>query len=339
MNEPNNQQSTKILQGLKNNWIIVIIVLIGLIIAGIFTCQKLIFTKNQLLSLLQSEALQNQAVQPNAFNNNFNFTYNCPKGWQSGENLDYNGQVKLRDCSIIYAGEYSFDDGISVSFGYVPNIFADVYMVAGAKYSDQLINEVKNESNAETYSNNNFNGWISMKNEKHTLQLIARYQVEDGYYEVSVNAVGDTRSDQDYKKIVDDIISSFSLQSVENVDASDWSIYDYKENGFSIKYPSGWATSIGRDGELFINFGTGATQRQLQVSISGTGGRTIDDLVKQLIDDPAIQYSIIKVGGVKAYKINDNGIKLVKNEKLFEFYATQNNDAIINKMIETVQFN
>ena len=51
-----------------------------------------------------------------------------------------------------------------------------------------------------------------MKNQKHTLRLIARYQVNNGYYEVLVNVAGDTKTDKEFKKIIDDIISTFSVK-------------------------------------------------------------------------------------------------------------------------------
>jgi len=143
---------------------------------------------------------------------NTKFTYKCPTEWSLNKNVNYNGQVELSECSKIYSGKFSFDDGVSVSFGFVPQNVADTYEWAGEKWSDTLLNGVKNESNAQNYANNNFVGWISMKNQKHTLKLIARHQVGGGYYELSADAVGDTKTDTEFKKMIDDIISTFEIR-------------------------------------------------------------------------------------------------------------------------------
>lgn len=143
---------------------------------------------------------------------NVQFTYKCPSDWSLNKNLNYNGQVELSECSKIYSGKISFDDGVSASFGFVPQSVADNYEWAGQKWSDTLINDVKNEPNAQQYSNNNFVGWISTKNQKHTLKLIARYQINGGYYELSADAMGDTKTDHEFKKMIDDIVSTFSIK-------------------------------------------------------------------------------------------------------------------------------
>lgn len=140
------------------------------------------------------------------------FSYKCPLDWTLGENKNYNGQVDLSECSKIYSGQLVLDDGVRITFGYVPQVVADNYFWAGQKWSETLINEVKNETNAQPYSNNNFIGWISMKNQKHTLSLIARYQVNGGYYEASAIAMGDSQTDQQYKQIIDEIISTFEAK-------------------------------------------------------------------------------------------------------------------------------
>jgi len=144
---------------------------------------------------------------------NARFDYKCPNDWSLNENLNHNGQVELSACSKMYSSsKISFDDGVIVSFGFVPQTVADNYEWSGQKWSDTLIDEVKNESNAQQYSNNNFVGWISMKNSKHTLKIIARYQVDGGYYELSADATGDTKTDQEFKKNIDDIVSTFSIK-------------------------------------------------------------------------------------------------------------------------------
>lgn len=134
---------------------------------------------------------------------NERFSYVCPEGWTLGTNKNYDGQVTLSECSKIYSGTVSFDDGVDVSFGFVPT----------SVFNDVSFNEVKNESNAVAYLNNSFNGWISMKNAKHTLKMIARLPVpgQDGFYEVIADAEGSTKTDSEFKAMIDEIVSSFVL--------------------------------------------------------------------------------------------------------------------------------
>lgn len=153
----------------------------------------------------------NQKSNWRTYNNN-QFSYKCPTDWSLNQNLNYNGQVGLSECSKIYSGKISFDDGVSVTFGFVPQSVADKYEVAGQKWSDTLLYDVKNEPNAQEYSNNNFIGWVSMKNQKHTLKLIARHKVDGGYYELLASAMGGTKTDQEFKNMIDDIISTFFLK-------------------------------------------------------------------------------------------------------------------------------
>lgn len=142
---------------------------------------------------------------------NTKFSYSCPKDWTLNSNKNYNGQVDLSECTKIYSGEISFDDGISLTFGFVPQNMSENYRINGQKYADMIFNEVKNEANAKTYANNNFSGWISMKNERHALAMIARYEVADGYYEVSANAMGNSKTDAEFRKMTDDIVGTFQV--------------------------------------------------------------------------------------------------------------------------------
>lgn len=139
------------------------------------------------------------------------FTYQCPTDWSQGVNKNYNGQVDLSECSKIYSGEISFDDGISIRFGYVTDEIAENYVWAGEKWADTIFNGVKDEPNAQEYENNNFSGWLSMNNQRHTLKMIARYKVSGGYYEVTADAMGDTKADSEFKQFVDDIVSTFEI--------------------------------------------------------------------------------------------------------------------------------
>jgi len=129
-----------------------------------------------------------------------------------GANQNYGGKIDTSECSKIYSGDFAFDDGVSVTFGFVPQTVADSTDTNGQKYADTIFNAVKNETNAAPYNNNNFTGYISLKNQQHALSLVARYQVTDGYYEVIANAMGDTKTDQQFKQMIDNIISSFNAK-------------------------------------------------------------------------------------------------------------------------------
>lgn len=139
----------------------------------------------------------------------YGFEFKCPIDWQTNQNKNYGGSVDLTDCSKIYSGVYAFDDGISVSFGFVPENIADNYGWGGKNWANQLFESVRDEKNSQPYFNNGFEGWISMETQIHTLKLIARHEAENGYYEVSADAMGDTKTDEEFKEIVNNIVSTF----------------------------------------------------------------------------------------------------------------------------------
>lgn len=144
---------------------------------------------------------------------NTKFTYICPSDWTLGTNKNYNGQVELSECAKIYSGTMSFDDGIDINIGYVPQTVADsIDNATGQKYADTILNQVKNETNAQTYTNNNFSGFVSMQTNAHTLALVARYPVSGGYYEVTATAMGNTKTSQQYEQMVNDIVSTFKIK-------------------------------------------------------------------------------------------------------------------------------
>lgn len=139
--------------------------------------------------------------------NPLNFSFDCPGGWTLSKNLDYGGKVETSECSLTYAGLYSFDDGGRLTMGFVP----DSIPTSEKVYSDSQISTLKTFSNVSLYSNNGFEGWISMKNDSHTLRMVARLYIDGGYYEATALGVGDTKTDLEYKAIFDKMISSFSL--------------------------------------------------------------------------------------------------------------------------------
>ena len=186
--------------------VILIILLVGIV--GYFIFIKITAPASQQSSAPQTN--QNEVANWQTMGDkDATFSFKCPADWKKFDNLNYNGLVNLVECSKIYS-EIAFDDGVSVSFGFVSDE-ASNYKWANEKYSETLINNVKNETNAKSYSNKLFEGWVSMKNEKHTLILIARMPVAGGYYEVSGEAEGDRLTDVEYKGLVDRIIASFNL--------------------------------------------------------------------------------------------------------------------------------
>ena len=141
-----------------------------------------------------------------------NFSYTCPTDWSLLTNLNYDGQVKTSECTKIYSGQISFDDGASIVIGFVPQTVADTVQVAGGNFSDIILNDVKGQENVQVYSNNNFVGWYSLKNPQHTFQLIARLPATGGYYEIQALAMGDTKTDQEYKQMIDAIVATFQSE-------------------------------------------------------------------------------------------------------------------------------
>lgn len=205
MNEQNFSQTNEPTQKSNYLWIIVVI---AIIIAGIYFWQKSTKDKNNTSKIDQKETVEGQVYSDT------NFKYYCPDDWSMEQNQNYDGKVNFSECSKIYSGEFSFDDGVMLTFGFVPQEIANnqINEATGKKYSDTILDEVKNEENVESYTNNNFVGWISPANQKHTLALVARYQTEDGYYEVIANAMGNTKTYEQYKKMVDDIIFTFQAK-------------------------------------------------------------------------------------------------------------------------------
>jgi hypothetical protein len=141
------------------------------------------------------------------------FTYKCPNDWKKGYSFNYNAMAKYAECSKI-TSKFAFDDGVDIKIGFVSDE-ASKYIWAGEKWANTLINEIKNETNSQPYTNNGFTGWISMKNQKHTLVLIARMPANGGYYEISAGAEGSAKTDTEYKAIIDQILSTFKFTPVK----------------------------------------------------------------------------------------------------------------------------
>ncbi len=210
MNQENFSQQNESTEGPKASIVtLVVVVVLAIIGIGIFLWQKSVPTTNdQALEVFSSPT---PTIGGQLYSGT-NFSYVCPTDWTLGENKNYNGEVNLSECSMIYSGQYSFDDGVDLTFGYVPQTVADNIDATGQKYSDTILSQVKNEDNAKPYTNGDFTGWISMANNAHTLALVARYPVDGGYYEVTATAMGDTKTDQEYKEMIDDIISTFQIK-------------------------------------------------------------------------------------------------------------------------------
>lgn len=211
MNQQNFSQQDEPAQSPKNYTFLIVILLIVVASIGIYLWQRSTQDNSQTLITTSPSPEISASISGQVYADK-NFSYVCPEDWTLGKNKNYNGEVDLSECSMIYSGQMSFDDGVDITFGYVPQNIADSIDTTGQKYSDTILNQVKNQDNVEAYTNGNFVGYISNKNEQHTLALVARYEVEGGYYEVVASAMGDTKTDTQYKKMVDDIISTFQAK-------------------------------------------------------------------------------------------------------------------------------
>jgi hypothetical protein len=183
---------------------LVIILILAILGVGGYFGYKYLYSGNKLSIPSATSSPTPSAV---ASQNPENFSYNCPSGWTLGENLDYGGKVKLKECSLIFASKFAFDDGGMFTLGFVP----DSITQDERSYSDSQIKTLKTFANTTTYSNNGFEGFISMKNESHTLLIIARKNVTGGYYEATALGMGETKTDQEYKAIFDQMFSSFKI--------------------------------------------------------------------------------------------------------------------------------
>jgi hypothetical protein len=137
------------------------------------------------------------------------FSFKCPGDWESASNKDYGESADFFECAKIFSGQYGFEDGIAVNLGFVPKEIYETYEVKGKKEAESKLESIKAQDNAQAYSNNLFNGWISMKSGQHTLSLVAFREAENGYYEVRVEAAGSIRTDSYFKGLADSIIASF----------------------------------------------------------------------------------------------------------------------------------
>jgi hypothetical protein len=210
MNEKNLSSKNKSLKKPSYLWIVVLLIVL-ISVAGIYLWQLSSNKQSSSLPTITTSTSSNQE-DDQVYEDQY-FSYSCPAGWYMGESMSYNGEVYLSECSKIYSGNFAFDDGVMVTIGYVSQEIADkIDKVTEKKYSDMILDQVKDEDNLEVYMNNNFSGWISPKNQKHTLSLIARQSVDGGYYEFFSTAMGDTKTYEQYREIIDQIIQSFKLK-------------------------------------------------------------------------------------------------------------------------------
>jgi len=139
------------------------------------------------------------------------FTFDCPKGWKTEDNLDYDGKVKTKQCVLDNnkPGSVSFDDGVIVSFKFISNSVVE----SEKEYFNNLMeSRTTNYNDSKDYSNNNFVGKIAR--DPYDISLIARIKTNDGYYEVEAWSLvsEQTKNDQENRKAtIDQIISSFKI--------------------------------------------------------------------------------------------------------------------------------
>jgi hypothetical protein len=81
-----------------------------------------------------------------------------------------------------------------------------------------------------------------MKNEAHTLQMIARKNVAGGYYEATALAVGETKTEQEYKTIFDQILSTFKFTNQTSTIPSGWKTFTIQPVNLSFAYPTNLQT-------------------------------------------------------------------------------------------------
>jgi len=141
--------------------------------------------------------------------NSGRFFFKCPGDWESASNKDYGESADFFECAKIFSGQYGCEDGVAVNCGFEPKEIYETYEVKGKKEAESKLESIKAQDNAQAYSNNLFNGWISMKSGQHTLSLVAFREAENGYYEVRVEAAGSVRTDSYFKGLADSIIASF----------------------------------------------------------------------------------------------------------------------------------
>ncbi len=145
------------------------------------------------------------------------FTFDCPDGWELQDNLDYDGKVKVKQCVLDNnkPKDVSFEDGVIVSFKYLPNFIAINFET---RYQNLISNIKKNNSIVKEYKNNNFQGLVGWDENGYEVFLLARSEINDGYYEVSSLIVFSNLEEKNSEfnnrmNKVDEIISSFKIKT------------------------------------------------------------------------------------------------------------------------------
>lgn len=141
------------------------------------------------------------------------FTFDCPDGWVFEEKTT-DSKIIVKSCSINYdqIDDLSFDDGITISFKYIPNYIINIDSdYADIKSKDIII---KYKDIVEDYFKDEFIGKIGWNKTNYELYLIARYYTSEGCYEVEASSYTETQEENVQKRrklLIDQIISSFTL--------------------------------------------------------------------------------------------------------------------------------
>lgn len=145
------------------------------------------------------------------------YSYLCPNDFILGNNLDFNGKIKVSECSKNYSNsKFEFIDGISVRFEFVPTGLSNTEMNGDKLWSDQKF-EIKSTTGAKIYSRNSFSGWMSAAPENGGygyINVIARRTASGGYYEVSsIIALNDNNNPtvEERMAIANKIVDSFLI--------------------------------------------------------------------------------------------------------------------------------
>lgn len=133
----------------------------------------------------------------------------------------------------------------------------------------------------------------------------------------------------------------------ETKQPSNWQTYNYTEKGMSIQFPPTYKTSIGREGELFVNntnvdgvIPNGEKLKQIQINTE-KNPNTLDEILKNRdkINGQETKYTSIMIGSTPA-KVTETGmITLVENGNVHDIFLTENEDTELNQILQTLKFN
>jgi hypothetical protein len=192
--------------------VIILIVLVVLLV-GVFLFNKkiqntlnFVFSGSDQLSISNLENTELEATQNELSVQKIDmstFSFSCPEDWFMGDNLKFNGTVKVKECSKEFSpGDMSFDDGMSVSFYFIPSTSMDA-----EKWQEFQTLSMREGSKQKKF--NNFEGFEFNNLETKETQYISFVRTKGGYIFLNALRVGPTMSIAEYEKTLDTIAHSF----------------------------------------------------------------------------------------------------------------------------------